>query len=192
MRSDAGCIFVKDYMRRMSRVLSLVILLMICLAPAQSQRNTFNEGAVTGSLYELRDKRRVLLMVRRSSVVDAGSGQAKSILSEVYEQGVEPRGRFARIYNALARKLNEYMTRYQSISAARDISEAQFIVLFNLLEYRRPLGRPYPYGELFIILNDRSNGHEPHIIWKTRKSPLWAEDAIDEFIRDLKATRGEE
>jgi hypothetical protein len=90
--------------------------------PTQSQRNTFNEGAVTGSLYELRDKRRVP---------------------------------------------------------------------FNLLEYRRPLGRPYPYVELSIILNDRSKGHEPHIIWKTRKSPLWAEDSIDEFIRDLKATRGE-
>lgn len=182
--------FVKGYMRRLSRILSFAALLIICLVPAQAQEKTFSEGAVTGSLYELRDKRRVLLVVRRSSVVDA-SGQAKTILSEVYEPGVEPRGRFARIYNALARKLNKYMTRHQSISAARNISEAQFIVLFNLLEYRRPLGMPYPYGDLFIILNDRSNGHEPRIIWKTRKSPIWAEDAIDEFIRDLKATRGE-
>lgn len=181
---------MKDYMRRMSRVLSFALFLIICFVPAQAQRNTFNEGVVTGSLYELRDKRRVLLMVRRSSVVDA-SGQAKTILSEVYEPSAEPRGRFARIYNALARKLNKYMRQYQSISGARNISEAEFIILFNLLEYRRPLGTPYPYGELFVILNDRSNGSKPRIIWKTRKSSMWAEDAIDEFIRDLKATRGE-
>lgn len=129
-------------------------------------------------------------MVRRSVIVDA-SGQGRTILSEAYQPSAEPRGRFARIYNVLARKLNKYMLKFQSISAARNVSEAEFIVLFNLLEYRRPLGRPYPYGELFVILNDQEKGHEPRIIWKTRKSPVWAEDAVDEFIRDLKAARGE-
>jgi hypothetical protein len=157
---------------------------------AQAQQDSANEGAIRGSLSELRDKRRILLMVRRSIVVDA-SGQGKIILSEAYQPSAESRGRFARIYNLLAKKLNKYMIKFQSISAARNISEAEFIVLFNLLEYRRPLGRPYPYGELFVILNDRVKGHEPRIIWKTRKSSVWAEDAVDEFIRDLKAARGE-
>jgi hypothetical protein len=177
-------------MRYISRVLAFTVLLIVCFVPAQAQRSSLNEGIVTGSLYEVRDKRRVLLIVQRSSVIDA-SGQGKAILSEVYGMNAEPRGRFSYIYNALARKLNKYMARHQSISAARNVSEAEFIILFNLLEYRRPLGRPYPYGDLFIILNDRSNGHEPHIVWKLRKSPLWAEDAIDEFIRDLKVIRGE-
>jgi hypothetical protein len=177
-------------MRPIKKALPLIILLIICFHPAQSLQSTFNDGVVTGSLYELRGKRRVLLMVRRSSIVDA-SGQDKAILSEVYRPNVEQRGRFARIYNAIAKKLNKYMVKNQSISAARDISEAEFIVFFNLLEYRWPLGRPYPYGDMFVILNERSNGRQPHIIWKTRKSPRWAEDAIDEFIRDLKATRGE-
>jgi hypothetical protein len=177
-------------MRRISRVILLAAFLIICPAPAPAQQGSSNEGAIRGSLSELRDKRRILLMVRRSVVVDA-SGQGRVILSEAYQPSVEPRGRFARIYNELARKLNRYMVKFQSISAARNISEAEFIVLFNLLEYRRPLGRPYPYGELFVILNDRVQGHEPRIIWKTRKSPVWAEDAVDQFIRDLKAARGE-
>src|SRR5689334_9625002 len=144
-------------MRRLSRVLSLAVFLTLGPAPAPPQRHSLNEGAVTGSLNELRGKRRILLIVRRSPVVDAG-GPAKTILAEVYEPGAEPRARFARIFNALARKLNKYMIRYQSISSARDISEAEFIVFFNLLEYRRLLGVPYPYGDLFVILNDRSNG----------------------------------
>ena len=177
-------------MKRTKRVLLLALLLMIYSGQGLSQQNTFNDGVVTGSLYELRGKRRVLLMVRRSAVVDA-SGQAKAILAEVYGPSLEQRGRFPRIFNALARKLNKYMIKNQSISAALTISDAEFIVFFNLLEYRRPLGTPYPYGDMFVILNDRSYGRQPRIIWKTRRSPRWAEDAIDEFIRDLKATRGE-
>lgn len=177
-------------MGRISRILSFTAFLIICFIPAHAQQGSFGEGVVTGSLSELSGKRRVLLIVERSSVLDA-SGQAKAILSEVYETEGEARRPFARIYNVIARKLNKYMTRHQSISAARNLSEAEFIVLFNLLEYRRLLGRPYPYGELFVILNDRSNGHEPRIVWKTRKTPMWAEDAIDDFIRELKTMRGE-
>lgn len=178
-------------MRRLSKVLFFAALLIVCVAPARAQRKSFNEGVVTGSLNEVRDKRRVLLIVWRSSVVDA-SGQAKAILSEVYgPAGAAPRGRFVRIYNALAKKLNKYINKHQSITAARDLAEAEFIIFFNFIEYRRPLGTPYPYGELFIINNDRTEGHVPHIIWQPHKNPLWAEDAIDEFIKDLKTLRGE-
>jgi hypothetical protein len=83
------------------------------------------------------------------------------------------------------------MLKYRSISAAREISSAEFIIIFNLLEYRMPLGRPYAYGEMFVILNDRSGAGQPRIIWKTRKSPVTVEDAINELIRDLKDARGE-
>lgn len=139
----------------------------------------------------MRNKRRVFLLVRRSSVVDAKE-EAKSILSEVYQSEAEsPRGQFARIYNAIAGKLNKYMAENQSISSVRNLRDADFIVLFNLLEYRWPLGHPYPYGEMFVIVSDHSNGQEPHVVWRTRKRSEWAEDAIKEFINDLKAIRGE-
>ena len=180
-------------MRYVERVpLLLLGLLLSCLLQAHAQQGTVevNDGVVTGSLLELRTKRHVLLVVRRSSVIDS-RGQAKSILNEVYKTNVEPSQRFARIYNAIASRLNKYMNKYRSISAVRDIANAEFIVFFNLLEYRQPLGRPYPYGEMFVILNDRSGSRQPHIVWKTRKSPISVEDAINEFIRDLKATRGE-
>nr|MBA2733226.1 hypothetical protein [Acidobacteriota bacterium] len=47
------------------------------------------------------------------------------------------------------------------------------------------------YGEMFVILNDRSGVKPPRIVWKTRKNSMWAEDAIEEFINDLKTVRGE-
>jgi hypothetical protein len=177
-------------MRYVERVPLLLGLLLTCLILAQSQQSTVDDRVVTGSLMEIRTRRQVLLVVRRSSVIDS-RGQARSILNEVYRPDVEPALRYARIYNAIAGKLNKYMRKYGSISAVTDISNAEFIVFFNLLEYRRPLGQPYPYGEMFVILNERSGSRQPRIIWKTRKSPVQVDDAVNELIRDLKATRGE-
>lgn len=171
----------------------LLFGLLILGAPAALSQETqlsTDAAVVSGSLMELRNKRHVLLLVRRSAVLDS-RGEAKSVLTEVYRTDAESPKRFARTYNSIARKLNQYMVKYGSISGARTVSEAQFIIFFNLLEYRRPLGHPYPFGELFVILNERSSVRSPRIIWKTRKNPIWAEDAINEFIKDLKATRGE-
>jgi hypothetical protein len=178
-------------MRYIEKIPLLVGLLLICLTLAQSQQSVIDEGvAVTGSLMEIRGRRQVLLLVRRSAVIDS-RGQERSILNEVYRPEIEPARQYARIYNAIAGKLNKYMRKYRSISAVTTISNAEFIVFFNLLEYRRPLGQPYPYGEMFVILNERSGNRQPRIIWKTRKRPVQVEDAINELIRDLKATRGE-
>jgi hypothetical protein len=162
--------------------------------PAVQSDNSADSGggvAVMGSLAELNNRRRVLLLVRRSAVVDSRGG-AESLLKEAYAAGAAGVPlRYPRIYNLLAQHLNRYMNKYQSISAARNVPDAEFIVFFNLLEYRRPLGHPYPYGELFVILNETANGHRPRVVWKTRKSPMWVEDAVKELIRDLKTVRGE-
>ena len=161
--------------------------------PSGQSDNSADSGggvAVTGSLAELKHRRRVLLLVRRSAVVDSRGG-ADALLQEAYAAGAAGAPlRYPRIYNLLAHYLNRYMNKYQSISAAKSVPDAEFIVFFNLLEYRRPLGHPYPYGELFVILNDTTDGHRPRVIWKTRKS-LWAEDAVKDLIRDLKTVRGE-
>jgi hypothetical protein len=182
-------------MRFGTKKFRLLLLVALLGAPGQAQepapdQRSASPVVVTGSVEELRDSRRVLLMVRRSNVVDS-RGAARTILMEIYRTDADARARYPRLFNLLARKLNKYMQKYQSISAVRDVSDADFIVFFNLLEYRRPLGVPYPYGELFVILNDRSGLKPPRIVWKTRKNSVWAEDAIGDFLKDLKAVRGE-
>lgn len=143
----------------------------------------------TGSLAALKGKRVVYLMVRRSAVLDT-SDDEKAILEEVNRAGTRA-SNFPRTYNTIARKLNKYMKENQSISAASDIAEAEFILFFNVLEIRRPLGYPYAFGELYVILNDKSDEGKARIVWRTRKSGMFAEDAIDEFINFLKDARGE-
>lgn len=178
----------------------LLLLFFVVLANhpvlSQSQQTSVdgdNGGSntvVTGSVEDLRNSRRVVLLVRRSTVIDS-RGQARTIINEAYREDPDARVRYPRLFNALARKLNNYMKKYGNITAVKNVPDSDFIIFFNLLEYRRPLGYPYPYGELFVILNDRLNGKPPRIVWKTRKSPMWAEDAIEEFIRDLKTVHGE-
>jgi hypothetical protein len=178
-------------------VLLILFFLLASSATGRAQRQV-SEGAgggvgvvVTGSLADLKRKRRVLVLVRRSNVVDSrGSGEA--ILEEVFREDAAARIYYPRIYNSIVRKLNKYMVKYQSITAARNTSEAEFIVFFNLLEYRRLLGRSYAYGELFVILNETDPGRRPRIIWKSPKSPVWVEDAIEDLIKNMIVVRGEE
>lgn len=170
----------------------LIVALLICPAqsPAQSDSDEEQPSVVTGSLWQLRNTRRMILLVRRSRVVDSRA-LAKSILNEALREDIDVRSRYPWLFNQLARKLNKYIKRYQSLTAVNEVSQAEFIILFNLMEFRRPLGHPYPYGEMFVILNNRASGKPPQIVWKTRKSPVWAEDAIKDFIKELKAVRGE-
>jgi hypothetical protein len=149
-----------------------------------------NENILTGSVADLRNSRRVLLLVRRGGVIDS-RGLARTIIGEAYREDPDARLRYPRLFNTLARKLNNYMRKYGSITAVKNIADTDFIILFNLLEYRRTLGYLYPYGELFVILNDRLNGKPPRIVWRTRKSPMYAEDAINDLIKEMKTVRGE-
>jgi hypothetical protein len=177
----------------MRYLLPLLFVALVC-APAQSFRGAQSDAsadsgggvgvAVTGSLAELKNRRRVLLLVRRSHVVDSRGG-TESLIKDAY---AGESFRYPRVYNLLAGHLNRYMNKHHSITSVMSAGEAEFIVFFNLLEYRRMLGRAYPYGELFVILNDKAR---PRVIWKSHKSPLWAEDAVKDLIRDLKTVRGE-
>ena len=180
----------------MPYILSLLLVALtscpaLCRTPHQSGDAGDGGGvAVTGSLAELRNRRRVLLLVRRSGVVDSRGG-AETILKEALAAEANVSRRYPHVYNSIARELNKYMRKYQSISGVKQAADAEFIIFFNLLEYRKPLGDPYPYGEMFVILNDTAQGRRPRIIWKTRKRSVWVEDAVKDLIRDLKTFRGE-
>lgn len=168
------------------RLIILSVIIIGCAAsfPSQERSSKFRGAVVNGSLEELRDKRRVWLIVRRSAVLDA-SGVESSVLSEVYR---EARQSFPRTYNLIAQKLNKYMKQHGSISAAPNLTDSDFILFFNVLEIRRPLGTPYAFGELFVIINLKS---KPRIIWQTRSGGMFVDDAVNDFISELKAVRGE-
>lgn len=181
------------------RALRIVTVLMFfcvsvigCEWAAEASVNeiTFPTGHWDGSLAEIKDKHSMALVIIKSSVIDA-SGADETIIREALaaEPRLAVRHRFA--YGVIAKKLNQYIRKYRNLRPADRISQADFVVYFKLVEYRRTLNGIYPYGELYVIVNPPldSTG-AARIIWRTKKLEF-AEDAIKNLLRDLKQVRGE-
>jgi len=175
----------------MIRVVVLATITFILLQSASGVRQSpTSPDESTNSLIEVRDKHRALLVVFRSSVLDASDNE-RAIIDQVLKADPRPRGRYQWVYGQLAKKLNAYIRKYQSLTAATDLSDADYVIYFNLIEYRRILNTVYPYGELFVIVKGSPETKTPaRVVWKAKKI-LWAGDAISNLIKELKTLRGE-
>lgn len=143
-----------------------------------------------GSLVELKESQRLALLIKRSSVVNASESD-DPIIDEALSGNPRESLRHRRAYNIIANKLNNYIRKYRSIRPVHEIAQADFIVYFKLVEYRRLLNGIYPYGELFIIVNPGPNeGRRARVVWKTKKV-TFAEDAIKDFVNELRRVRQE-
>ena len=163
-----------------------ILLVFLLYFPAAAQESVGNGN----SLYEVRDKRSALLVVFKSRVIDVGDRE-RVIIDDVLKTDSKPKGVYRRVYSQLAAKLNKYIRKYKSLSAATELSEADYVIFFNLVEFRRILNTSYPYGELFVIVKGSPEMLKPpRVVWRARKV-LVAEDAIGDLIKDLKAIRGE-
>jgi len=162
-----------------------ILLLFLCFSAVAQQ--PVAEG---NSLSEIRDKQNALLVVFKSRVIDV-SDRERAIIEDVLKADPHPKGRYGWVYNQLARKLNNYMRKYRSLSAAKELSEADYVIFFNVVEFRRILNTPYPYCELFVIVKGSPETLKPpRVVWRAKKM-LFADDAIGDLIKDLKAVRGE-
>lgn len=163
-----------------------VLLVFLMYFPAAGQ-DVLGDG---NSLEEVRDKRSALLVVFKSRVLDVNDRE-RAIIEDVLKADPQPKGRYRWVYSQLARKLNKYIRKYNSLTPATDLSAADYVIFFNVVEYRRILNTPYPYGELFVIVKGSPETlTPPRVVWKAKKV-LYAEDAIGDLIKDLKALRGE-
>ena len=162
----------------------LLVFLLYFPAVAQAPEGDNN------SLVEVRNKRTALLMVFKSRVLDI-SDREQAIIDDVLKADPNPKGRYRWVYSQLAKKLNNYMRKYRSLSAATDLSDADYVIFFNVVEFRRILNTIYPYGELFVIVKGSPESLKPpRVVWRAKKV-LFAEDAIGDLIKDLKTMRGE-
>jgi len=169
----------------MKAVNPILFFLLLCLTAAAQTPVVENN-----SLEEVRDKRRALLVVFKSRVLDV-SDREQAIIDDVLKADPEPKGRYRWVYSQLARKLNKYMRQYKSLTSANALSDADYVIFFNVVEFRRILDTPYPYGELFVIVKGSPEKLKPpRVIWRARKV-LFAEDAIGDLIKDLKTLHGE-
>jgi hypothetical protein len=170
---------------------ALIAVTLACSnASAQQRFRTSNERPA-GSLSAIRPRHKGLVVVLKSSVISADETNS-SIIESVLKADPGSIERHQLVYRTLAKKLNGYIRKHQSMSAATDLSEADFVIFFSLVEYRRILNATYPFGELFVIVKGEPQMRRPpRVIWKSHKV-LWVGDAINNFLRDLKNIRGED
>jgi hypothetical protein len=174
----------------MKTVFVILLLLLSCSSAVAQNGAVENDVSVRNSLWEVRDKRRALLVVFKSRILDANDRE-RAIIQDVLKADPEPVGRYRWVYGQLAKKLNGYMRKYKSLTAADDLAEADYVIFFNVVEFRRILNTIYPYGELFVIVKGSPETLKPpRVVWRAKKM-LYADDAIGDLIRDLKAIRGE-
>jgi len=176
--------------KKLLTVLGVILVLVTLegLVVAQDDRSRSNH--TFGSLPEIQYRDRALLVVLRSGVVSAAPNDG-DVLDLVLKADPEPRSRYRSVYGVIAKKLNNYIRKYKSLSATTELSDADCVIFFNLVEYRRILNTTYPFGELYIIVKGTpENQRPPRVIWRSRKV-LWAADAVDEFLKDLRNVRGE-
>lgn len=182
-----------DYLMlaRVARSVFLVVIACAVNALAQpSEASVETRNNHVGTIAELRDKQRAWLVVFKSRVVDAGNTD-KSIIEDVLKAEAQPGGRYRYVYNELAHKLNKYIRKYGSLTSARNLADAEYVIFFNVVEFRRILNGIYPWGELFVIVKGSpQESKPPRIVWRARKMMV-ATDAINDLVKALKALRGE-
>ena len=178
-------------LRLPAALLSLAVLQGAAALTARAQSGAAppapdRPAVVYGSLAELRGKRRMRLLVVRLHTVSAVDAALSA--AEAARAGGKTEGRYGHLHNYIARELNKYIDKYGSMVAARRDEEADFVIVFNLLRYRRVLREAYPSGEMFVI-SHREPG-PPRVLWHTPKE-MFYDDATKRLIEDLKESRGE-
>jgi hypothetical protein len=174
----------------MKAVFPILLIFICCFSAAAQEPQNENAPEYYNALWEVRDKRSALLVVFKSRVLDLNNRE-RTIIEDVLKADPQPKGRFRWVYGQLARKLNNYIRKYKSLTAAHDLADADYVIFFNVIEFRRILNTIYPYGELFVIVKGSPETLKPpRIVWRAKKM-LFAEDAIGDLIKDLKVARGE-
>jgi len=146
-----------------------------------------------GSLADIRSLRRVALLVTRTRTVDARDPARVAV--EHYERAAagEPTRPHAGGHRAVARQLNKYIRKYRSMTAVPSAAEADFVIIFNVLRVRGSFipNEPYIFGKLFVVARPPAPGQPPRLVWESRGHDARLDDAVNGFIKALKAARGE-
>jgi hypothetical protein len=174
----------------MKAVFPILLLLLISFSAAAQEPAGESTPSDANSLEEVRHMQNALVLVFKSRVLNL-EDRERAIIQDVLKADAEPKGRNRWAYNLIVQKLNKYIRKYRSLIPARVLSEADYVIYFNVVEWRRILYTYYPYGELFVIVKGSPEKLKPpRVVWRTKKM-LFAEDAIGALIKDLKILRGE-
>jgi hypothetical protein len=176
---------------------SLVLAALVACAaaaapPAAAQRAGVREARVErGSLAEVTGFRRVALLVSKALVVDARDPALVAL--EDYRRalaGSPPRqhGAGARL---IAGKLNKYIRKYGTMTAAKSYDEADLVLVFKVTAQRRSgiPAEPFVWGKMYVVAV--GGGGAARVVWESSGDSTPPEEAADDFLKAFRVARGE-
>ena len=178
-------------MSRSFRVALVFALLFVCMPHAQED-GRMEERVVSAPLAVIAGKRRVALIVNRSLSIDM-RGKIHGIISEVFDRESPAHPRHDYAHELVSRRLQKYVDEYQSLTLVESVEEADFVIVFKVVREVKSFSpeEPFVYGEMFVFLNRSIEEPVPPLLWKTKDDHETPEDAVKEFVKQLKAVRGE-
>lgn len=183
-------------MRRVVHAALAVALLLALTPPAparqDSQPRDDEEGVLRAPLSELRDARRTLLVVSRMFAVDT-RGPVRSVIDELFGDPPRTQPRHQYAYDLVAKRLDKYAAETRGLSVVETAEEAELIIVYKVVRQMRSFSKdePFVYGEMFVFLNRGPGEREPALVWRTKDDDASPEAAVKEFVKQLKAMRGE-
>ncbi|MFL6227983.1 MAG: hypothetical protein ACJ741_04295 [Pyrinomonadaceae bacterium] len=180
--------------------LSLIVVLLLwpcaCGAGAARAQRTIGDadaGFEYGTLAEIRDKRNMLLVAGRSFAVDARTPSSISAEDVRHALAEARRQTNLHAFRVVADKLNKYIVKYQSMTSVETREEADFLVVFKVMQERHShvSDLTYSYGKLFVVVPGTHAGDKPRVVWESKGEMTLVEDAAGDLIKALKEARGE-
>lgn len=160
-------------------------------AGARRQNVRGPQQVVRGRLEDVKGRRRVALLVSKALVVDVRDPAA--VAFEDYRRalaGSPPRQHTAAA-REVAQRLNKYIRKYRGVTAAHSYDKADLVIVFKVTDQRPSAvnGLPYVWGKMYVLAvgGDRV----PRLVWESRGDNSSADDATGDFLKALRAARGE-
>lgn len=176
------------------KALLLLALLSVCAArvPAQETDDELGVQIMRGELAELRGKSRVLLIVSRSWSVDI-RGTLHGVLEEVFADSPRPAPRHQYAYDQIVKKLDRYTRDSGALTTVETMEEAEFVIVYKAIAEHRSFSpdEPFVFGEMFVFLKKQPESPQPVLLWRTKGNRVNPGDAAGDFLKALKAVRGE-
>jgi hypothetical protein len=161
------------------------VSLSLCLFFAAAIRGQ-EQSAYRGALADIAGKSSVAILVARLGIVDAKEPERAIVEKALLTDRRQLSRAFGIAYSAIGPPLDKYAKKSKRLNGVRRLADAELIIFFSFLEFRRVLDSYYPYGELYLVART-PNGGKPvgRILWQTRKV-MYAGDAAKELVKALK------